>query len=330
MIEYKITKVSRILKFKIKVRSEIVCKREKTEKRILKISLISGIIFVIIEVLMAIFSKSQSVLMDAAFDASEIIVIAVSLVLTTFLYKPITEKHPFGYAQCESLFIIVKGFMLLAVTVSLILNNIQVMFSGGSQVDTTLVSVLELILTVLSSIVLLILKYYGKKLSSPLIQAEIYGWRLDAICGFSISIAFLAPAIIESTPLAPIVPYFDQAAAILLGICMLPEPTRMVIRAFRDLLLFAPDDSTTSQIKNIIEPVCEENNLEIKFMDVIQTGRKIWVAITLKGSHENWNIPRLKQIHEQISEDLSSELEDISLEIIPSLELGENELSNTQ
>lgn len=301
-----------------------MCKREKTEKRILKISLISGIMFVIIEFLMAIYSKSQSVLMDSAFDASEIIVIAVSLILTSLLYKPITEKHPFGYAQCESLFIIVKGFMLLAVTVSLILNNIQVMFSGGSHVDTTLVSFMEMILSVLSFLVLIVLKYYGKKLSSPLIQAEIYGWKLDFICGVGISIAFLAPAFMKNTPLFPIVPYFDQIVAIFLGVCMLPGPIRMVIKAFRDILLFAPDDKTTNHIKSIIEPVCTENNLEIKFMDIIQTGRKIWVAITLKTADENWSILHLKQIHGQIYRQLSTELEDISLEIIPSLDTLEN------
>lgn len=301
-------------------RSEIVSQDEKTEKLILRISLISGILFVLLELFMAVFIKSQSILMDAAFDASELIVIVASLILTPFLYKPITEKHPFGYAQCESLFIIVKGFMLISVTVSLISNNIQVMLGGGSNINMNIVSLFEFILSILSFFVLLILKHYSKKLNSPMIEAEITGWKIDVVCGIGVSIAFLIPSFIVNTKLSWIAPYFDQIVAILLAISMLPEPIKMIIRSFREILLFAPSDSVVDDVREIVEPICEENHLEIIFIDVLQTGRKTWISITLKNNNQNWFVSELRMMNNSILSKLQEEFEDVTLELIPSLE----------
>ena len=56
----------------------------------------------------------------------------VSLSLVPLMYKPSSESHPFGYQQIESLFVVVKGAIMIAVTVGLIINNIQIIFHGGS------------------------------------------------------------------------------------------------------------------------------------------------------------------------------------------------------
>ncbi|MEF9839795.1 MAG: cation diffusion facilitator family transporter [Lachnospiraceae bacterium] len=292
---------------------------ESTEKLILKISLFAGIFFVIVEFLMAIYSKSQSILMDAAFDGSELIVIAASLLLTPLLYKPVTERTPFGYAQCESLFIIVKGFMLVAVTLSLIGSNIQVMLNGGNLINANLVLIFELLLTILSIGVLLVLKYYGKALNSPMITAEIYGWKIDAICGMGVALAFIIPLFLQHTKWIWITPYFDQIVAIILAITMLPEPIKMVFHSMRELLLFAPSEAVIEELKELIEPVCSRYGQCITFLDLVQTGRKTWVSITLENDHEIWYRTELKDIHEAIMELLNQQYEEVYLEIIPEL-----------
>lgn len=293
---------------------------EKTEKRILRISLFAGIGFVVLEFLMAIISKSQSILMDTAFDASELFVIAVSLLLTPLLYKPITEKRPFGYSQCESLFLLVKGCMLVAVVLSLIGSNIQVMITGGNHIDAGLVSLFEMILSVLSLGVLLLLIHYGKRINSPMIAAEIYGWKVDTICGIGVSAAFLLPRFLENTSFLWIAPYFDQIVAIVLAVFMLPECIRMVTKAFHELLLFAPKDGTLTKIKEVVTHVCKEEGIEATFVDVVQTGRKTWVAVTLNKDTPDWNIGQMKAVYRKLHLELQKEYEEVYLELIPDLE----------
>ena len=59
---------------------------EVLEKRILLLSFLSGICFVIVELFYAIYSHSQSTLMDALYDASEL----VFIVLLLFFYPTVS------------------------------------------------------------------------------------------------------------------------------------------------------------------------------------------------------------------------------------------------
>lgn len=40
---------------------------------------------------------------------SELVFIALLLFLTPLFHKPMSEKHPYGYFQVESIFVIIKG-----------------------------------------------------------------------------------------------------------------------------------------------------------------------------------------------------------------------------
>lgn len=156
---------------------EIVNEKQKYEKIILKISLYAGMAFVVVELLMSLWSNSQAILMDAVFDAAELIVIGLSLFLTPLFYQPVSEKKPYGYSQFESVFIIVKGFMLISVTIGLITNNIQILLQGGRHLNHGQISAFEFILAFFSLLVLLLMRHFHKKTASPTVEAEIYGWK---------------------------------------------------------------------------------------------------------------------------------------------------------
>lgn len=70
---------------------------ERLEKKILLLSFLSGVGFVIIELIYSIYSGSQSTLMDALYDASELVFIILLLFLTPLFHQPISEKHPYGF-----------------------------------------------------------------------------------------------------------------------------------------------------------------------------------------------------------------------------------------
>ena len=80
--------------------------KEKQEQIVMRISFWSGVVFALAELVMAIFSKSQSVLADTVYDSTELVVIGLTIYIIPLFYKPVTEKHPFGYAQLESILIL--------------------------------------------------------------------------------------------------------------------------------------------------------------------------------------------------------------------------------
>ena len=60
---------------------------ERSEKRILLISFLSGLAFAIAEFIFSIYSRSHSALTDAVYDMSELVFIALLLFLTPLFHK---------------------------------------------------------------------------------------------------------------------------------------------------------------------------------------------------------------------------------------------------
>ena len=108
---------------------------EKREKQILLMSFFSGLMFAVIEFIFAIYSHSQSALTDAVYDTSELVFIALLLFVTPLFHKPVSEKHPYGYFQIESIFVIIKSVMMLSVTIGVSAEVIESALSGGNSVN---------------------------------------------------------------------------------------------------------------------------------------------------------------------------------------------------
>ena len=128
----------------LRVKRKMESSREQLEKRILRISFAMSCMLSIVEVVAAIIFRSQTVLMDAVFDSAELIMMGPFLVLVPLLYRPVNERHPYGYAQVESLFLIIKYMTLLSLIIVMIIENLRVILSGGDQVSTGRIADMEI------------------------------------------------------------------------------------------------------------------------------------------------------------------------------------------
>ena len=75
----------------------------KQEMQAMYVSITGNLFFVFAELFMYIYTRSQAVLMDAVYDGVEFFMLLPSVFLIPYLYRPLNEKHPFGYTQIESL-----------------------------------------------------------------------------------------------------------------------------------------------------------------------------------------------------------------------------------
>lgn len=289
---------------------------ETLEKKILLLSFLSGLCFVIAELIYAIYSHSQSTLMDALYDASESVFIILLLFLTPLFHKPISEKHPYGYFQIESFFILIKNIMLISVTGSVLTGVIEKLFSGGSDINKGQISVFQLTLGIVSLFILCIMKFMSRKVSSPTVKAEILGWKLDVAYSFGMSFAFFISMQLKHTPLAFLAPYFDQIIAIAIMLFMIPESIRMLLETFRELFLFSPDEQTVDIIKNLSDDILKEYCFEPVFYDIARTGRQMWVSIYFKISGQTLFVQNLYDASRKLNEKLSCEFSNISCELI--------------
>ena len=304
---------------KLKRKKELKLKRDrmqKLEKRALLLSLTAGLAFAIVEFFFAIYTHSQSVLMDSVYDTSELIFILLILYLTPLFYKPISEDHPYGYFQLESIFLIIKGFMMLSVTFGVSADVIQSAFSGGNPVDEGLISLFQLILGLASVIIYLIMKRMNRSLSSPTVATEILEWRLDIFYSVGLSAAFFASTFLRKTPLAFMAPYVDPLVAVAIVVMMLPENIKMLWGALRDVFLFAPDEETVETIKEICRSQMAEERITPVYVDVTRTGRQMWVAVYFDTDSAALSVSGLRRVTDNVTQELQKTYDNCVCELL--------------
>lgn len=298
--------------------------RIRFEQKALRVSMWGAILFVLLEFYMALRTHSQAVLMDSAYDAAELVTIVISLRLVPLLYKPMTEKRPFGYAQVETWLLVIKGFMLLAVTVGLVVNNIQIILQGGSHVNFTLVAYFELFAAILGILIVIWLKRMNCGLQSPMVDVEISGWWIDTIASMGMACAFFIPAIFHTEAVKTLTPYLDSAAAIVLTFFILPTPIRLVLNGMNDLFLMAPEQEVVSQIKQISDEVLQKHTFGEKISlvtyDIMRMGRRFWVSIYVTSNKDTISISEWASVQREIELALMEEFHDVYVELLPEIE----------
>lgn len=289
---------------------------EKREKQILMMSFLSGLAFAVAEFIFSIYSHSQSALTDAVYDASELVFITLLLFLTPLFHKPVSEKHPYGYFQVESIFVIIKGVMMLSVTMGVSVEVLDSALSGGNPVNNTQVSMFQFCLGAASILIFLLMKRLSRNLSSPTIDAELLGWKLDILYSLGMSLAFFLSQYLEKTPLGFISPYFDQIVAVLVMVFMLPESIKVLWGAVKDLFLFSPDKEFMDEAKNICNPILEQYHFSPFFFDITKTGRHLWIAVYFKIESENLAVQDLSNALNSINEKIQEQFQECTCELI--------------
>lgn len=285
---------------------------ERSEKRILLISFLSGLAFAIAEFIFSIYSRSHSALTDAVYDMSELVFIALLLFLTPLFHKPMSEKHPYGYFQVESIFVIIKGVMMLSVTMGISADVIGSALAGGNPVNNLQVALFQLSLGAAS----IVMKRFSKNALSPTITTELLGWKLDILYSLGMSLAFLLSLTLERTPLAVLSPYFDPVVAVLVMAFMLPESVKVLWSAIRDIFLFSPDEALMDEIKALCEPILAEHRFLPVFFDITRTGRHLWIAVYFQIEGGSLGVSDLSRASAAINDAAQERYQDCTCELI--------------
>lgn len=291
------------------------------------VSMYGNLLFVLIELVMAVYTSSQAVLLDAVYDGIEFFMLLPSVLMIPLLYKPSSEKRPFGYMQVETIFLVVKGITMTAVTLGLIVNNLDLLLHGGRRISFDTVAYFELFACVLGLAVALYLKRKNRSLNSPLIETEMQGWKIDCVVSLGMAAAFFLPRMLPDGPWQVLTPYLDQIITIVLSMFMLPAPIRMVISGLRDLLLLPPDQETVESIHQIVEQALQGTNYAQIQHEIVKTGRKLWISTYITLDKDEISLLKFQQAQTRCIEALGEEYTDFYFELLPLIEFQQEQLS---
>jgi cation diffusion facilitator family transporter len=302
---------------------KVQLKHEKIEKHILNTSMVGCIIFLASEIFMAVITHSRTLLSDCLWDSVDLILLLPMLLLSPRLSrKKVTEKRSFGFYPVESLLVVAKTFVLIALSIVLIVENIQAILHGGNAVDGGLIAIYEILVSLFCMVFYLVLKRMEHDFESPMIATEVYTWKLDSYSTLAISAGFALEFILRNTKAAWITPYIDPVLAIIVTASLVKEPLSMLKENLHDLVLFAPDPEIMAEIRTVTERHLKETPYQMTFLDVVKTGRMFWIGVYFKPNTNQIDYSQIKKIVWEISDDLRIEYSDVYVEMIPDTSLS--------
>lgn len=131
--------------------------------------------------------------------------------------------------------------------------------------------------------------------------------------------AFVVQLILQHTPLSWIVPFVDPGIAIIMAVILLKEPVVMIWDAIKSLILLAPKEEVIEHIREITGSELSMHDIEIDFLDVVKTGRKVWIDIYIVQKDNMLDLKILKSAQEKIIKKLRAEYDNVFIELIPEL-----------
>lgn len=299
----------------------------KKEKKAMTVSLYANLLFVVIEIVMAVYTGSQAVLLDGVYDGVEFMMLLPSVFLIPLLYKPSNEKYPFGHMQMETVFLVVKGITMMSVTVALIANSINILFHGGHNINFGIVAWFELFAFVLGIIVTFYLKRKNRTMNSPIVTVEMQGWQMDSTISLGMTAAFLIPTLVPFEWMQKAAPYLDPLFTIVLSMIMLPIPVKTVYTGIRDLLLISPEEETVTEIKQIVEPIILESKCTDIYYDIVRTGRKLWISAYVTLNKDELSVHRFKMLQTRCIAALAEMYSDFYFELLPEIGVDMEEVN---
>lgn len=301
-------------------------KSPKKQKKVMTVSLYANLFFVIVELVMAVYTSSQAVLLDAVYDGIEFFMLLPSVFLIPLLYRPSNEKYPFGHMQMESVFIVIKGTTMIAVTVGLITNSADILLHGGRRIAFGTVAWFELFACILGIIVTLYLRRKNKGLNSPIVTAEMQGWKIDSMISIGMTLAFFMPVLIQAEGFQKLVPYLDSFFTIVLSVIMLPGPVKTVLSGVRDLLLISPEEETVAEIRELVDPIIRESKCSDLTYNIVRTGRKLWISAYITLDKDELSVHKFQMLQTRCIAALAQKYTDFYFELLPEIEFHEEEL----
>ena len=296
------------------------------EKKTIAMSTVLGVVVALCEIAMFVLSGSQAILIDGVYDTMDVTILVIYQLLLPLIYKPISERIPYGFAQVETLFILIKGSALISITTLIIYDDIQIILEGGTSIDTKQVLLFEAFLTLFCIFGYTVVRHLGRKMNTPMIRVELITWKIDVLLSLGAFLAFFMEIpFLHFHVLEWLVPYIDPLVSCVIAALMLPEPTKAFIHAIRGLVLMAPSEEKMERIRRLCHDVLSDYPYEIDFLDVVRTGRKVWISLYFTTEGNNIKVPQLKRATEDLKAAISTIYTDPYVELVPEIHPGSDE-----
>ena len=258
------------------------------EKKGMLFSFWGALFFGVLGISFSVWTKSQAVLLDGAFNLISAATVFAAMKIGVLLGKPETSAQPAGYAALEPFYVAVRGVIVLSLSVFVVISNIVIALNGGNELQLGVIVIYLGIAVAGNLVIFLFVRRAATKAGSPMLDVERQNWMVNTLITTAIAVSFLIVLVFKDSFISPIIPYADQIVVILVGLLTLNVPLEAIKSGLKELLLLGTDTTSKKAIDDIMaDNITEEVSSWKTFM--LKTGRKYWISVFVSPKKDQIN-----------------------------------------
>lgn len=253
----------------------------RIEQYALKISMVGTLFFVALGLGFAFYTSSDSILFDGVYSLIAFCITLVTLKVSYLAELPDDDLFHFGYSQLEPLINIFKGLFILVACILAQFSAVQSLLNGGNPLQFGNAIIYSVIATVGCFGIGFYMKRKARITGSGLLKVDAVEWLVDSLLSLAVLIGFVIGFLMQLTQWRYLTPFVDPTLLIIITVCALPVPFKILLSNFRELISMAPVESVVKQIDVHLKTAVSDIPLDDYTFRVMKHGRVTFVLVHL-------------------------------------------------
>lgn len=250
-----------------------------TERGALLLSATTALAMAALGVVFAVVTGSRVILLDAVFNLVYFGVAVATLRIARIASQPDTPEFPFGYAYFESLVNAGKGLVILGISAIALVDSVLAVLAGGTEVAAAPAIAYAAVATGLCGATALALRRARGTLASPLVDADVDNWLLNAVISAAVLAGFCLAVGLRAAGWEQAALYVDPVLVFTLVLLFLGVPVRIARQAILELLNRAPGPAVTAPVTAAIDTVLAALPVRERHVRMVRPGRTLYVVV---------------------------------------------------
>ena len=273
------------------------------EARALRLSVWMSMVMAALGIGFGLLTESDAIMLDGFFSLIGFVMALVTIRVARLVVQPADQHFHFGYAQFEPFLNAMKGLLMLGVAGFAFAGAVDAVIHGGHDVKPGLATLYAILALTGCLAVGAAQRKAAARTGSPLLAVDSKNWLIDGFLSGVVLLVFVAAVILDGTRWAFVVPYMDPGLVILLVLGIVFIPLRIVRDNMREILAFAPDSVTQTDVRNRVEGALAGVPVESSQVRMMKIGRFLYVLnqIVVSPEFRPGGVEELDRVRERIA-----------------------------
>lgn len=291
---------------------------QRAERRTLWIPLVTSLIVATSALIGAGVTGSQTVLLDGLFSVAYVIAGAFTLYVARLLRRPSDVRFPYGYAAFEPLVNLVKGLLLMGISVYAFWEAVSALTRGGREIEFGGAVAFSAFSFGVSTVAALLIWWRSRTVNSPLIRGDAIGSALDALSTLTVLIAFVLGGWLHAQGQEALARYMDPVLTVGLVLVTLPVPYRLGREALSQLLAQTPPAEQRARVEQAVQEGLWDAPVQTLEIKTIKVGRQwdVRVQATLETQASTLTVSEADDFRRAVQERLETLDEEVQVAVM--------------